>query len=84
MGACAGSNPTCTRPARRRLCWSVSPPYTVTLSIDPADWRRVERMIEDRPELRLVHLDDARADRWTIIVGCASDRVRDAVEDGWG
>lgn len=61
-----------------------SHPHLVTIHIDPADWRRVERMIDDAPELRLLDLDGSHADRWTVRIGCASERVRDAVDDGWG
>lgn len=74
---------TATMPTRT-IRAPASHPYLVTLSIDPADWRRVERMIDDRPELRLLDLDDRHAERWTVTIGCASDRVRDTVEDGWG
>lgn len=68
----------------RKITAPTSHPHIVNIAIDPADRLRIERMIENSPELRLVDLDDRRADEWTISIGCASERVRDAVEDGWG
>lgn len=68
----------------RKITAPTSHPYIISIAIDPADRQRIERMIENSPELRLVDLDDRRANEWTIAIGCASERVRDAVEDGWG
>ena len=54
------------------------------ISIDPADIHRLEQVIDNARELRLLDVDDSEPDEWTITVGCASDRVRERVEDGWG
>lgn len=61
-----------------------SHPHIATITIDPADWHRLERMIEDARELRLVRLDDDQPDRWVVVIGCASERVREMIQDGWG
>lgn len=67
----------------RQIITPPSHPHITTITIDPADWRRIERIIEERPELRLVDLDDRQSGEWRITIGCASERVMDAVEDGW-
>ena len=59
-------------------------PYVASITIDPVDLRRVQRMVEDRPELRFLDYDDAEPDAWPVRVGCASRAVADAVEDAWG
>jgi len=58
-------------------------PHIATIIIDPADWRRIETVFEDRPEVKIIGSDRQTPDRWTIFVGCASERVRDFVEDNW-
>lgn len=68
----------------REIIIPATHPHVATITIDPAAWHRIERMIEDQQELRLLHLDDSRANHWHVTIGCASDRMRDAVEDGWG
>jgi hypothetical protein len=59
-------------------------PHVATITIDPADLDKVERMVDDARELRLLDIDDGTADQWTVRVGCASERVRDLFEDRWG
>jgi isochorismate hydrolase len=54
------------------------------VTIDPADLRDLERMVDDARELRLLAVDDSAPDEWTVRVGCASKRVRDMFEDRWG
>jgi ribulose bisphosphate carboxylase small subunit len=56
-------------------------PHVATISIDPADHRRISRMIAERPELRDLYTDTSTPDRWTMHVGCASKRVRDEFDD---
>lgn len=68
----------------REIIIPTTHPHVVTIDIDPGEWRRIERVIEERPELRLLHLDDGRANQWRVVIGCASEAVRDAAEDGWG
>lgn len=61
-----------------------SHPYIAEITIDPADWNRVQRMIEEARELRLIELDESQPDGWTVRIGCASLRVQEAVEENWG
>jgi len=59
-----------------------SHPHQTTAVIDPADHHRVERFIDNHPELRLLGTEDKRPNQWIIHVGCASERVCDAF-DNW-
>lgn len=68
----------------REIIIPATHPHVATITIDPGDWRRIERVIEERPELRLLHLDDGRANHWRVTIGCASEQMRDVIEDGWG
>ena len=43
-------------------------PYLAVLCIDPADLRRVQRLAEDRPELRFFDYGDSKSDLWTVRV----------------
>jgi len=67
----------------RELAPPASHPHVVRLQIDPFDWQRLERLIDQSRELRLLSVDDRQPDAWTVIVGCASARVAEALEDGW-
>lgn len=40
-------------------------------------------MIDEARELRLLDLDDSEPDAWTVRIGCASERVREAIEERW-
>jgi hypothetical protein len=51
-------------------------PYVSVVQIDPADHRRLARMVDERPELRVLGTLDKQPDRWTVYVGCASRRVQ--------
>ncbi|MFZ6761414.1 hypothetical protein [Pseudoroseomonas sp. WGS1072] len=53
-----------------------SHPYVSVTQIDPADHRRLTRMVDSRPELRVLGTLDRQPDRWTVYVGCASRRVQ--------
>ncbi|MDO9714292.1 hypothetical protein [Paracraurococcus lichenis] len=55
--------------------------YKTVARIDPADHRRLKRFIEDRPELRLLGIEDNLPDQWGVHVGCASERVRDDFDE---
>jgi hypothetical protein len=61
-----------------------SHPHVAQITIDPADWNRIERVIDEARELRLLDLDDSQADAWTVRIGCASERVLKDVEDHLG
>jgi hypothetical protein len=61
-----------------------SHPYIATLTIDPADLRRIQSLVEDRPELKFLDYDDSKPDLWTVRVACASREVVNRLEDAWG
>lgn len=61
-----------------------SHPYVAEVTIDPADWPRMGRMIDEARELRLLDLDDSQPDEWTARIGCASRRVQETVAERWG
>lgn len=58
--------------------------HVAKLHIDPVHWQRLERIIYERDEFRLISRDSSNDDIWIIEVGCASDAVRARMEDGWG
>jgi hypothetical protein len=58
-------------------------PYIATLTIDPVEFGRLQRLTDDHPEVQLIDFDDSEPDCWTVRVGCASRAVADRVEDGW-
>jgi predicted metalloprotease len=58
-----------------------SHPHVSIVQIDPADHRRLTRLVDDRPELRVLGTCDKHADQWTVHVGCASQRVRDQFDE---
>lgn len=68
----------------REISAPSSHPYVASIAIDPVQMQRLERMIENARELRLLDVDDRTPDQWRVRIGCASAAVRDAVEDGWG
>lgn len=61
-----------------------SHPYIARIIIDPADLGRLKRWTEDDPALNFIGVDTSEPDQWPVEIGCASQRVRDAVEDRWG
>lgn len=68
----------------RELTPQKSHPYVVSVSIDPVDFYRLSRWIDDGPEVRLLDYDDSEPDCWTVHVGCASREVASRFEDAWG
>ena len=68
----------------RQITAPTTHPHIATVTIDPADLRDLERIVDDARELRLLDVDDSTADIWTVRVACASKRVRDQFEDRWG
>lgn len=68
----------------RQITAPAKHPHVATVTVDPADLRDLERMVDDARELRLLDVDDSTADSWTVRVGCASERVREQFEDRWG
>jgi hypothetical protein len=61
-----------------------SHPHLATLSIDPADWFRFERMADENLTIRIVGHDAPQDERLTVYVACSSKEVRRRLEDGWG
>lgn len=59
-------------------------PHLAVLWIDPADLRQVQRLAEDRPEMRFFDFDDSKPDLWSVRVACASREVVERLEDAWG
>jgi hypothetical protein len=49
-----------------------SHPYIATITFDPANWRSLQRTVDERDELRLLGADQSEPDRWTAKIGCAS------------
>jgi hypothetical protein len=60
-----------------------SHPYTTDISIDPAEFSTFERLMQDRPEVRLLCRID-RPDTWIVHVACASEAVRLRLHHAWG
>ena len=60
-----------------------SHPYTADISLDPADFSAFERLMQERPEVRLLARVD-RPDAWTVHVACASEAVRQRLHGAWG
>lgn len=67
----------------REITAPSSHPYVTNLRLDPADVAKFERMFEERSEVRILYVDDAEPDLWTLHLGCASDEVARRIEDGW-
>jgi hypothetical protein len=61
-----------------------SHPVLATLTIDPVDWQKLERMTEDNPVVRLLGHDEPHDEQMVVYLGCASHATRDRLEDGWG
>ena len=58
-------------------------PHVATIVMDPAAWFDFERTFEDRPEVKILKVDQATPDEWTVFVACASDEVRKLLESNW-
>jgi hypothetical protein len=58
-------------------------PILAAITIDPADWFRFERLNDDTPATRIVGHDGPQDGMMTVYVACASDRVRERLEDSW-
>ena len=60
-----------------------SHPYVARVTFDPVSWRQLQRMIDERDELRLLGADQSEPDTWTAHVACASRATVELVEQ-WG
>jgi len=60
-----------------------SHPVLAQLDIEPADWFKFERMIDENPATRLLGHDEPLDGMLTTYVACASKETRQRLEDGW-
>lgn len=58
-------------------------PHVTKLVMDPATWAEFERRCWDRPEVKVRRLDDVVPDQWVVWVACASETVKDLLEEHW-
>jgi hypothetical protein len=58
-------------------------PYIASITIDPVDFGRLQRMAENQPELRFIDFDDSKPDTWVVRIGCASRAVVAGLKDAW-
>jgi hypothetical protein len=59
-------------------------PYIVSITVDPVDFQRLQRIAENDPELRYLGCDDSKPDNWVVRIGCASRAVAAGMTDLWG
>lgn len=62
---------------------TITHPYVVTITIDPAVFGRFRELLEHKPEVRILNTDLGNSDQWAICVGCASHAVADLIESAW-
>jgi hypothetical protein len=60
-----------------------SHPILAALHIDPADWFQFERLDDDNPATRILGHDASQSGKMLVYIACASDEVRNRLEDGW-
>ncbi|MGY0788070.1 hypothetical protein ACW7BJ_01790 [Azospirillum argentinense] len=59
-------------------------PYTATITLDPYHWARFQQLSENHPEAIISDVDITTPNLWTVTVACASETVREKLEDaGW-
>ena len=61
-----------------------SHPYLAELVIDPVNWGDLQRLDTDDLTIRIVGYDSPCHGWMRVFVACASDEVRNRLEDGWG
>lgn len=54
------------------------------LLIDPLDWHRLQQLDAHNPGTRILDHDYSHAGRMVVHIACASDQVRQRLEDAWG
>jgi hypothetical protein len=59
-----------------------SHPVLALVDVEPADWHDFQRLDADSPVTHIVG-HDVLDGRMTVFVACASDEVRQRLEDGW-
>jgi hypothetical protein len=68
---------------KRRLQLPSGYPVLAQIIIDPADYYRFNQLVGDTSATRIISHDDPQDGWLTVHVACASDDVRDRLEDGW-
>ena len=58
-------------------------PYIATLTMDPVHWHRFEADFQYRPEVKIRHVDRDQPDVWIVYVACASEAVKELMEEHW-
>ena len=58
-------------------------PYIAEVVIDPADRHRFVSLNQNHPETVIIDEDQSAPNRWTIMVACASESVKDRLESAW-
>jgi hypothetical protein len=62
-----------------------SHPILAQITIDPADWPRLQQLYSDNPATRILGHDDPENGVLTVYISCASLETRRRLEDGcWG
>ena len=67
----------------KQLRMPKSHPVLCELTIDAMKWYRFQQLNEHTPETNIVGYDDPENGEITVWVACASEEVKDALEDGW-
>jgi hypothetical protein len=60
-----------------------SHPHLATIVITADLWHRFENLVGDTPATRILGYTGPDAGFITAFVGCASESVRDRLEEGW-
>jgi hypothetical protein len=61
-----------------------SHPILAEITIDPADWFRLEQLDAGNPGTQIIGHDGSQSGRMIVRIACASDEVKRHLEDGWG
>jgi hypothetical protein len=69
--------------AADRFRLPASHPILSRLTIDPAEWFRLQQFDDDNPATKIVGHDEPLNGLMNVYVACASDEVRRRLEDGW-
>jgi hypothetical protein len=62
---------------------TVTHPFAATILMDPSQLYSFGRAFEDRPEVRILKVDDQTPSCWTVYAACASEGVQDLLESNW-
>ncbi len=58
-------------------------PYVATVTLDPMEAGRFERMADNEPSVCVLGVDRSVADAWTVYAACASEESRHLLELAW-